>query len=178
MSRHLLSPSTNTIKVEVSGSLNERLKAPNDPDFCWPNLGIAVGGSGLTLGLSFISYQLHFAKKRKQAGEPVNMSIRLINCTRDSQDLFGSELLKRSVSEFPDILKIIHVMKVIPECPDNQFIYRRGRISPEILHEFMPTAENAGSGIVVICGPPPFNEAVGEYLTDELKLPETMTRFF
>jgi ferredoxin-NADP reductase len=182
MSQHLLGgdkPKPQSMRIALSGSsIHEVLKCVSDPDFCWNTLGLISGGSGLTLMLSIIEYHVYFARKRKQEGRAVTMSIQLVNCVHSAQDQFGNEMLARLVQENEGVLGVTQVTSVGGDCGEElkEFKYYRGRVSAKSLAG-MPTRDQ-DDGVVVVCGPRGFTDVVDGLLQNQLMLPKEMIRNF
>jgi ferredoxin-NADP reductase len=182
MSQHLLGgdkPKPKSMRVAMSGSsIHEVMKCLSDPDYCWNSLGLISGGSGLTLMLSIIEYHVYFARKRKQEGREVTMSIQLVNCVHSPEDQFGNEMLVRLVNENEGILGVTQVTSVGGDSGEElaEFQHYRGRVSAKSLMG-MPT-KGDDAGVVVICGPHGFTDAVDGLLQNELMLPKEMIRKF
>ncbi|EED24630.1 nitrate reductase, putative [Talaromyces stipitatus ATCC 10500] len=117
----------------------------DDKEYCFRNISLVLGGSGITPGYQLISRIL---RAKDQGEEEDKTNIKVINANKAQDDILLRDDLDRFARDHPDQFKIAHVLS----RPEADWAGIRGHVSKEILqeHAFEPEDTN----VALLCGPP------------------------
>jgi NAD(P)H-flavin reductase len=136
----------------------------------WKRLGLIAGGTGLTLMLNIIGGYLKLNMDNLD-------SIVLINVNSSEEAVFGLKYLQELVSISRGKFRYVNLVSN-PSSIASLEGYRVGKVTEELLQEFMPLPSEILTSCSMICGPPPFNSHCRRLLRDQLRHPEASVIHF
>jgi len=165
MSKHVETMKSVQISFPIIGKDSE-IYCYEKADRCWTNLGIIVGGSGLTFAMSMIEFHLHHARSRPQG--LASMKISLVNLCHSVSDLFGVEMLSELEASSEGCFKVTHVVTITPSAEDAvNYKGLVGHVTGEILKERMPSPQASSDTAIFVCGPTKMMKKMVKLLENE-----------
>jgi len=139
---------------------NVKLQAP----FSQKKIVMMVGGTGITPMIQALHAIL--------GGDDNDNEVVLFYGSRTEDDILGRTLIDSWAKEYPDRLKVVHVLSDVSSDKDD-WKGRTGYITKEVVEEEAGSSFGPECGddvIVFVCGPPPmYNAICGPRGDDEIK---------
>eukprot|EP00339_Tiarina_fusa_P002599 CAMPEP_0117015024 /NCGR_PEP_ID=MMETSP0472-20121206/12078_1 /TAXON_ID=693140 ORGANISM="Tiarina fusus, Strain LIS" /NCGR_SAMPLE_ID=MMETSP0472 /ASSEMBLY_ACC=CAM_ASM_000603 /LENGTH=297 /DNA_ID=CAMNT_0004718727 /DNA_START=104 /DNA_END=997 /DNA_ORIENTATION=+ len=118
-----------------------------------------VGGTGITPMIQALHAILGDDTDTATATDTATQVIMLYG-SQNSKDILGRQMVDKWAAEYPDRLKVVHVLSCEHTVEDSTWTGETGFIDREKCERYLPPPSMGDDLIIFMCGPPPMNNAL------------------